>query len=324
MSLRTGILIISNSVNPAVEPVFSILQDWKESVCRLNIDDYPSYQIITLNLAKNTFQTKLALPGGSVDLTAIKSVWFRAARALPAGRIHPFTTNEASAALWSLYTSLDGAFWMNPPMSGKLIENNKFYQARLAKEAGLVVPDTIVTHDPDVVIEFCRAHGDVIAMKLLSGQLFQNEPDQEYRGIYTQQVTTDMLLKGREEIALCPVMAQAYIPKEFELRITVVGESVFSCAIDSQASERTKVDWRKYDFKNVRHKPYDLPQAISTGVLNFMRSANLQFAAIDMIVTPNGDYVFLEANPQGQWGWIESLAGLPISNAIARLLANPP
>jgi hypothetical protein len=40
-----------------------------------------------------------------------------------------------------------------------------------------------------------------------------------------------------------------------------------------------------------------------------------------MIVTPSGEYVFLEINPQGQYGWMEHLIGLPISPALADLIS---
>jgi len=50
----------------------------------------------------------------------------------------------------------------------------------------------------------------------------------------------------------------------------------------------------------------------------------LVFGCIDMIVTPRGEFIFLEINPNGQWLWIEELTGLPISEAIANTLANPP
>ena len=53
-----------------------------------------------------------------------------------------------------------------------------------------------------------------------------------------------------------------------------------------------------------------------------MRTWGLKFGAIDMVITPNDHYVFLEVNPAGQWGWIEDLTQLPIAEAIATLLKN--
>jgi glutathione synthase/RimK-type ligase-like ATP-grasp enzyme len=46
----------------------------------------------------------------------------------------------------------------------------------------------------------------------------------------------------------------------------------------------------------------------------------LCYGAIDMILTPDGRYVFLEINPSGQYLWIEMETGLPISAAICDLL----
>ena len=42
--------------------------------------------------------------------------------------------------------------------------------------------------------------------------------------------------------------------------------------------------------------------------------------AFDFIVTPSGEYVFLECNPNGQWLWIEMETELKISEAIADAL----
>jgi len=39
-----------------------------------------------------------------------------------------------------------------------------------------------------------------------------------------------------------------------------------------------------------------------------------------VIVTPEGEHVFLEVNPLGQWGMLERDLGLPISQAIAEAL----
>ena len=47
----------------------------------------------------------------------------------------------------------------------------------------------------------------------------------------------------------------------------------------------------------------------------------LEFGAIDLIITPQGNYVFLEVNGNGQFLWAEHLSGVEVSTAIARLLA---
>ena len=48
----------------------------------------------------------------------------------------------------------------------------------------------------------------------------------------------------------CPMILQAYVPKQPELRITVVGRQVFAAEIHSQQTHHTRHDWRRYDLSN--------------------------------------------------------------------------
>jgi biotin carboxylase len=52
-----------------------------------------------------------------------------------------------------------------------------------------------------------------------------------------------------------------------------------------------------------------------------MRDLELVFGAVDLRVTPDGEFVFFEVNPQGQFLFVEILTGLPISATLARYLA---
>lgn len=51
-----------------------------------------------------------------------------------------------------------------------------------------------------------------------------------------------------------------------------------------------------------------------------MEKMGLNYGAIDLIVTPDDQFVFLEVNPSGAWGWIEGRLSFPISESIADLL----
>lgn len=46
----------------------------------------------------------------------------------------------------------------------------------------------------------------------------------------------------------------------------------------------------------------------------------LVYGAIDMRLTPAGEYVFLEMNPAGQWLFIEEQTQQPISDHLAQAL----
>jgi len=85
--------------------------------------------------------------------------------------------------------------------------------------------------------------------------------------------------------------------------------------------DKGKVDWRQgYDY-GLKHSAFTLPRDIADKLRAYLRHFNLRFGCFDLIVTPAGDYVFLECNPNGQWLWIEdALPELKISESIANHL----
>lgn len=68
------------------------------------------------------------------------------------------------------------------------------------------------------------------------------------------------------------------------------------------------------------HKAHALPDKTSGKLLSLMEHLGLVFGCIDMILTPEDEYIFLEVNPAGQWGWIEKLTGMPITDALTDML----
>jgi hypothetical protein len=46
----------------------------------------------------------------------------------------------------------------------------------------------------------------------------------------------------------------------------------------------------------------------------------LVFGCIDLILTPDNRYVFLEINPMGQWQWVENLTGMPLVDNFTEML----
>jgi glutathione synthase/RimK-type ligase-like ATP-grasp enzyme len=123
-----------------------------------------------------------------------------------------------------------------------------------------------------------------------------------------------------DAVRYLPTIFQAYVPKDVELRITVVGQQVFAVAIHSQQTQHTRHDWRHYDLSHTPHTLHELPEQVRHRCLQLVDRLGLCYGAIDLILTPDGRYVFLEINPSGQYLWLEKLMGLPISDAICDLL----
>jgi glutathione synthase/RimK-type ligase-like ATP-grasp enzyme len=46
---------------------------------------------------------------------------------------------------------------------------------------------------------------------------------------------------------------------------------------------------------------------------------NLQYGAFDFIEKPDGELVFLEINPTGEWAWLENALGYPMRSAFIEL-----
>ncbi|MGH9553005.1 MAG: hypothetical protein ACRD3W_26740, partial [Terriglobales bacterium] len=120
-----------------------------------------------------------------------------------------------------------------------------------------------------------------------------------------------------DQVEHSPHLFQRMIRKKYDLRITVVGHKVFSLRIDSQTGSGD-LDWRN-DY-TVNMEPFALPADIESKCINLTRRLGLNYGAIDLILTDEGDYRFLEINCAGQYLWIELRTELQISREIALLL----
>jgi glutathione synthase/RimK-type ligase-like ATP-grasp enzyme len=193
----------------------------------------------------------------------------------------------------------------------------KAAQLRIAGALGFELPPTLFTNSPEEFLEFYRQHNGNIVSKLAGFSFFDTVGDTFTR--YTEVVSQRDVSYARS-VQYCPVIFQAYVPKRVELRITVVGRQVFAAEIHSQATNHTRHDWRRYDLYQTPHAVHELPHEVAEMCVRLVEQLGLCYGAIDMVLTPDGRYVFLEINPNGQYLWIEGLTGLPISDAICDLL----
>jgi glutathione synthase/RimK-type ligase-like ATP-grasp enzyme len=329
---KDTVLIVTSSQEIAAVKVIENLQKINQSFFRIDTDLFFSKNTgISMRLDGTSINRLVERRSGEkLDLNQVKSIWFRRPQDIEVigcnnEQERRFVQDELTSALWSLYTSIDGVYWMNHPTASRhLLERNKFLQMKHALKAGLIVPDTLITNQAEQLIRFCEDHGGTIAVKTICSKMFSKPGEETAEGIYTNKISTEYIKEHSVEISLSPIMAQEYVEKALEFRVTIVGNEIFACAIHSQDSERTKEDWRHYDFEKVKHEAYEFPAEVKNKLRAFMKRCGLSFGAVDMILTPKGEFVFLEVNPSGQFGWIESLTGLPISETIAKTLSNPP
>jgi glutathione synthase/RimK-type ligase-like ATP-grasp enzyme len=225
---------------------------------------------------------------------------------------------ELRSALEGALLAMEPVLWLNHPHANRLARN-KLLQLRLASRLGFAVPETLVTADPVQIRELYKAWNGGLVAKLVGGQVAADTVDTQYV-IHTTLITAEDLQDERA-LSACPAIYQRRVDKRYDVRVTVVGDEVFPCRIASQASEISQVDWRVAGHATLDHRPYELDPSVAKRCRALARELGLEIAGIDLIVTPEGDTVFLEINATGQWAWVEQATGLPIAAAIARRLA---
>lgn len=305
------ILVITKKNDSHLSYVVPFLNDY----IVLNTDDIPEKVSGTLS----NLNSKLTICGRVIKSDDVKSIWFRKPNPIASRsqdiNVGRFIEREWSFFLRNLYQVLGNAKWMNHPEKNRAC-NQKIEQLQRAKSFKLAVPDTLMTNSKNDAVEFVSSHGCCI-LKVVDQVI--TTIDGIDRAMYAKKITLDDVKKA-EGLNITPIILQPYIEKEFELRVTYVYGKLFACRIDSQTDERSKLDWRAGNIKNVPHSTYDLPIDIAQKIIKLVESYDLKFAAIDLIVTPKGEYVFLEINPNGQWAWIELMTKMPIGQSIAEFL----
>jgi glutathione synthase/RimK-type ligase-like ATP-grasp enzyme len=226
-----------------------------------------------------------------------------------------FARNESAGAIRTLLSVLPCS-WINREDHMDFLASNKLYQQIVAKKCGLRIPRTLISNNYSHVIAFSNPQEGLLLKSI--GYIKLDEGNRSF--LYSERFAHNELESSAIAIRSCPIFSQEYIHKKYEYRVMAIGKHVLACKIDSQASEKTKVDWRHYDLENVTHVSAELPYEIQQKILCFMQAVKLRYGAIDLIETPDGEFVFLEINPSGQWGWIADLANMPIPEAVAEML----
>ena len=197
--------------------------------------------------------------------------------------------------------------------------NNKLDQLKFASgnDKGVFIPETIVTTNPSDLRNFYEKHEGNVCFKLQKGAVVRTTEGNKV--IYTNKVT-EKHLKNANLVSTHPCLFQEYIDKNFEIRIISTDGGSTGIAIHSQDSEISKVDYRRYDLKNVKYRHVDLPKSVKTFCSNMLTHYGLHFGAFDFIYSKDGRYFFLELNPNGQWLWLQEQSGYDLTKEVAENL----
>jgi glutathione synthase/RimK-type ligase-like ATP-grasp enzyme len=324
------VLIVTNRADLHADIVSAKLVAAGGAPFRLNLDEFPEHFALTLEFGHGHWEGELThLPtGDTLAVRDIGAVWMRkkarfsflSADLAPHERA--YAEGEMEHVLFSLLYSLD-CYWMSHPAALRAA-SWKGEQLLRAARLGFRVPPSLVTNRRVGVDAFrARMGGDIIFKSLSSVSLAAEEvaPEERIAGALPTTRITDEHEEALDAVAELPCFFQQHVPKRHELRVTVIGERVFAARIDSQADPRTATDYRDFSAE-VRYAAERLPADVERRCMELVRSYGLNYGAIDLIVTPEGEHVFLENNPVGQFLFIEELVPeLDMTGALAACLA---
>ena len=321
MASTKTVLVLTQQLDSHADLVIHELNRRGVPVVRFDTADFPQRSTLIARNRTDLWEGAIAFQNRSLDFAQIGSIWYRRPTPFeldptltPSGQ--QFASAEARMAVGGILRSTN-CLWINHPE--KIVTTDyKPLQLKVAGDCGLEIPASLLTNEPDAVFDFFEQCQGQMIYKTLSGGLIMSESG-EAVSIYTSRVTLDDLHRESERVRSTACLFQELVPKKVELRITMVGNQVFSAAISYRDPDQAALDWRTA-YQNLQYNVYHLPEEVCYKCLLFVQKLGLSFAAIDMIVTPDDRHVFLEANACGQWGWIQNATGLPICETLVDLL----
>ncbi|WP_330328347.1 hypothetical protein OHS33_00445 [Streptomyces sp. NBC_00536] len=253
--------------------------------------------------------TVLTSEGTAVALEDVSVLWWRRMRAnqqtsAPAASDHErrLVNNDCRGALSGMLAAAFAGRWVSSPEATDRAAD-KLYQLAVARAEGFRVPRTLVSQSRLEVIEFVRHTGRVIVKPVLgaSGPL-----------MFTQYLDDPSSIP-EESFRVCPAVYQEYIPGRRHIRLNCFGEDMCAALIETDS-----LDWRP-DL-NVPISKWEVPEPLARRVTAVLRRLGLRMGIIDIKLTPDGEPVWLEVNPQGQFLFLEPLLGEPLADRFLDFL----
>ena len=329
--MRKKVLVLTQKVDPHIQPVAEEIQRRDKQVIRFDFGDFPQHVQLAAHIGPQGWSGTLHYNQEEQALDEIQSIWWRRPNAPQAPDGYDIPT-RAFLNLENLRGFIgvmqqqsdgqDGLFWVSKRDRIQIAEF-KPLQLQEAQRVGLDVPRTLVTNTPSSVCHFYHdCAGRVIVKAVAKGAIDPNNAHHfgNERFVYTSLLTSEDL-DELDGVRICAHLFQERIDKLMDLRVVVIGRRIFTVGIHS-SHEHTALDWR-IDYSTLRYSVEQLPAEVEQKVLALVRAFDLQFSSMDFILTPEGKYIFIEANPNGQFLWLSPPTGLPMASAMADLLCFP-
>lgn len=311
MGIDGPVLVLTRADDPTSDVVVSELNSRGVPVFRCDPADVLTGRLeVTAQFgAERSF---LQTQTRTMDLGSVRSVYYRRPSSYPAppmmaahdGR---FAKEQAKHGMAGIIAGVRGR-WVNH-IWRSLEAEFKPAQLAAAHQIGFLVPPTIVTNRADDAYAFAKRHGPIVYKPLENIELVG--PDGTAAAIWVDDVDpTDL----DESVGSTLHLFQRRVDKVADVRVTVIGNDIFSVRIDSPY-----LDWRR-DYEQVSYTVVDTPEEIARRCRRYLDGFGLLFGAFDFGLARDGAWVWYECNTAGQWHWLELETGLPMTAALADLL----
>jgi glutathione synthase/RimK-type ligase-like ATP-grasp enzyme len=265
-------------------------------------------------MAENTVRREVSVGTKTVALSEVDAVWYR--RAIHPGPTASLSRSE-SAFVGGELRHLTLGLVLNPevtwvnPIDKVSVAELKLYQLQIAQQLGFRVPRTVISRDAGTLRTFATRNEYGTICKPIFHGMFVDESS--IYSVLTRRITPESI--DADSVKVCPVLLQEEIKRESDVRATFIGPHCFVADIKGDPS---LVDWRDPDV-SVSYVAGSLGQEVEGMCRAMLKKLGLIYGAFDFVRTPDGDLVFLEVNPTGEWAWFEDRLGFPMREAFIQL-----
>ncbi|MFF8773246.1 ATP-grasp ribosomal peptide maturase [Kitasatospora sp. NPDC015120] len=308
------VLVSTEAEDPTADLVIAELNRRRVPILRFDPGrDFPTRATLAASITADGWSGSLTVGKRAADLSGVRALYHRRPNPYTPDTGHQadrFAAQENRRGLNGVLGTLPGCLYLSHPQAIARAEY-KPAQLALASKLGLPVPATLITNNPTEAKLFAGAQPTIYKPLHAGAYHVDGEP----AGIWAASVEPGEIT---DAVSKCAHLFQAQVPKSGDVRAVVVGDQAFCALITAPVGV---LDWRS-EYRNLTYEPVDCPDPVRAALLRFLGEFGLRFGAFDFAVTPEGEWWFLECNPNGQWAWLEHAAGLPITSAIADLLEN--
>jgi len=318
------ILIVSSREDYTADFVVLQLTKMKIPFIRFNTEDFPSLSESSIRITTGkspVLDWSLTVRGRRIELNQVSGIWYRRPRRPSLSQFSlglddgKWAQSECEALLRSLWETSDGVMVSTPSAIRRAEE--KPLQLQIAAEAGMTIPESLISNDPELLKDAIIQGGSWISKPLWSGSY----PDQNGDlAIWCEDIDPTLITADPEELRVAPFILQRKVDKAFDSRVVMFGDVGFAFSIRQKGSAELLTDWRAAEPSSLFYEGYPLPSDLQDQCSHVLAKLNLKFGAFDFAVLPNGEHIFLEVNPNGQWAWLEIATGVELSQALIQLL----